>query len=96
LLRVIDRQKSIHFDFCDVKTESPPPAEIKNATAETKKKPVFYDKDCAKKFNRLAREKMKQNILSDILIDLTVCEIEGFDKKEYIKEIQILINSIVV
>ena len=32
--------------------------------------------------------------MKEIIFDLMVCEIEGWDKKEYIKEIRNLINSI--
>ena len=47
----------------------------------------------AKKVNELARKRFLEQILKDIMFDLTVCEIEGWDKKEYIKEIRKLINS---
>ena len=42
----------------------------------------------------LARKKFQQHILKEILFDLMVCEIEGWDKKEYIKELKTLLNSI--
>ena len=42
----------------------------------------------------LARKKFQQHILKEILFDLMVCEIEGWDKKEYIKELRTLLNSI--
>lgn len=48
----------------------------------------------AQSVNILARNKFKEQILKEILFDLMVCEIEGWDKKEYIKEIKKLINSI--
>lgn len=44
--------------------------------------------------NRLAREKMKERILRDIRVDLQVCEIEGWDKMEYLSELRELINGI--
>jgi hypothetical protein len=47
----------------------------------------------AKKINILARKKMINKLLNDIRVDLMVCEIEGWDKTEYIKEIRKLINS---
>lgn len=50
-------------------------------------------KEAAKALNRLAREETKQRLLQDILADMKVCEIEGWDKTEYIKELQELINS---
>lgn len=48
----------------------------------------------AKTVNQLARLKFKEQILKDILFDLTVCELEGWDKKEYINEIKKLLSSI--
>lgn len=44
--------------------------------------------------NELAREKFKQRILNDILVDLMICEIEGWCKAEYIKELKELISSL--
>lgn len=40
--------------------------------------------DVAKSLNDLARHQMISKLLHDILIDLSVCELEGWDKKEYI------------
>jgi len=48
----------------------------------------------AKTVNILARKKFQEHLLKEITFDLMVCEIEGWDKKEYIKEIRNLINSI--
>ena len=42
----------------------------------------------------MARLKFKERLLNEIMFDLMVCEIEGWDKKEYIKELKSLINSI--
>lgn len=36
---------------------------------------------------------MKRKLLADILVDLTVCELEGWDKLEYLDEIKHLING---
>lgn len=44
--------------------------------------------------NQLARESFKARLLNDILIDLHVCEIEGWSKVEYIGELRRLINGI--
>lgn len=44
--------------------------------------------------NKLAREQMKEKLLTDILIDLKICELEGFNKKDYIYELRDLLNSI--
>ena len=48
----------------------------------------------SKSLNCLAREQVKLRILSDIKIDMAVCEIEDWDKTEYINELKELINSI--
>ena len=48
----------------------------------------------SKTVNLLARKKFQQHILKEILFDLMVCEIEGWDKKEYIKELKTLLNGI--
>ena len=38
----------------------------------------------AKPLNELARHQMIARLLADIAVDLQVCEIEGWDKGEYI------------
>lgn len=42
------------------------------------------ERTIAKSLNDLARHQMISKLLHDILIDLSVCELEGWDKKEYI------------
>lgn len=37
--------------------------------------------------NRLAREQMKRRLLADVLVDMTVCELEGIDHTEYAGEL---------
>ena len=49
-------------------------------------------KDAPKMMNRLAREKMKERLLKDIRADLIVCELEGWDKREYLNDLIELIN----
>jgi hypothetical protein len=44
--------------------------------------------------NRLAREQMKHRILADIAVDLAVCEIEGLDRQEYVRELRTLLSDI--
>jgi hypothetical protein len=58
------------------------------------KKQFSYDASQAKTVNDLARQKFKQRLLQDILVDLMICEIESWDKREYIRELQNLIGSI--
>ena len=48
----------------------------------------------AKTVNTLARKKFQEQLLEEIHFDLAVCEIEGWDKTEYIKELQKLLDSI--
>jgi hypothetical protein len=48
----------------------------------------------SKEVNNLARKKFQLQLLKEITFDLMVCEIEGWDKKEYIKELIGLIGSI--
>ena len=45
-------------------------------------------------FNRLAREKMKLRLLADIRMDLMICELEGWDKLEYLDELLALVQEL--
>lgn len=47
------------------------------------------------RLNRLAREQLKEKLLTDIVIDMEICKIEGWDIMEYLLELQQLINDIV-
>lgn len=66
----------------------------KGVAKSAPKKQFSYDASQAKTVNELARQKFKQRILQDILVDLMICEIESWDKREYIRELQNLIGSI--
>ena len=44
--------------------------------------------------NDMARERFKLNLLKDIMCDLTICEIEGWCKAEYIRQIKKMIGEI--
>lgn len=50
--------------------------------------------EARKALNRLAREKMKYRLLADISLDLVVCELEGFDKLEYLAELKEMIDTL--
>jgi len=50
--------------------------------------------DTPKRLNELARHEMILRVLNDIRFDLMVCEIEGWDKREYIRMLQAEINRI--
>ncbi len=44
--------------------------------------------------NTLAREQMKLKLLCDIRIDLTVCELEGLDYREYVRSLRAMLGEI--
>lgn len=48
-----------------------------------------------KRLNDLAREQMILKLLKDIRVDLEICEIEGWDKLEYINRLKSEIDSLV-
>ena len=86
LVRVHSPQKRLVSDA--------PPAQPNKKDDHAKSEPVVIDAVYVKTVNELARSKFKQKLLNDILCDLTICEIEGWCKKEYIDEIRKLINGI--
>lgn len=49
--------------------------------------------DTPKKMQELARHQMISRLYADILTDMQICEVEGWDKMEYIRMLQELINS---
>ena len=54
---------------------------------------IIPDKKTAKALNDLARHTAILRILKDVRIDLEICEIEGWDKREYLNLIRQLLNS---
>ena len=60
-------------------------------TTKTNDEPFIFP---AKTVNTLARKKFQEQLLKEITFDLMVCEIEGWDKKEYIKELRKMLNII--
>ena len=50
------------------------------------------DSRTPKALNDLARHKMITRIEADILADMQVCQIEGWDKTEYIRMLYELVN----
>lgn len=76
--------------------QDPPPiapASVEVASQATPQA-FAYDASQARTVNELARQKFKHRLLADILVDLTICEIEGWCKREYIDELRALINNI--
>lgn len=51
------------------------------------------DPEKRKALNRLAREQMKLKLMQDIMFDITVCRIDGFDYKEYLCELKEIIDG---
>jgi hypothetical protein len=59
------------------------------------KQTQVIDENYCKSVNELARKKFEMRLLADIRVDLMVCEIEGWDKMEYIEELKALMNGLV-
>ena len=55
---------------------------------------IIPDKETARALNELARHKMIERLYKDILVDLMICDIEGWDKTDYIEQLKALVNSI--
>ena len=57
---------------------------------------IIFIPDCTEtryQLQRKARLEMITKLEADILADMQVCDLEGWDKMEYIRELQKLINS---
>jgi len=54
---------------------------------------TLEEKEIAKSINTLARHQMIMRIESDILVDMQVCDIEGWDKMEYINMIANILDE---
>ena len=61
---------------------------------ESQKPAPVVDAQYARTVNDLARAKFVRKLLADILVDLTICEIEGWCKREYLNQLVELINGI--
>ena len=55
---------------------------------------IIPNEDTARALNDLARHEAIVRILNDIRMDMEICEIEGWDKTEYLNLIRQLLNSI--
>ena len=56
---------------------------------------IIPNEDTARALNDLARHEAIVRLLADIRIDLEICELEGWDKTEYINKLKELLDSIV-
>ena len=52
------------------------------------------DKETRRAMQLVAREEMKMKIYADILVDIMICDIEGWEKMEYIIELQDMLNTL--
>lgn len=90
---VLNGQKRALLKVCAKRDVFISKNDIKKEVVEKTEK-VDYTPFPAKTVNTLARKKFQEQLLKEIHFDLMVCEIEGWDKTEYIKELQKLLNSI--
>lgn len=59
------------------------------------RKTIFADDiELPKKLQLLAREQMKEKLLKDILIDLTICKIENWDTSDYVTDLYNMLSEI--
>ena len=54
---------------------------------------ILETKDCAKALNDLARHQLRVKLEADILMDMQICELEGWDRMEFINQLRDLLNS---
>lgn len=57
-------------------------------------KNIIQNRDAAKPLNDLCRLAMKEKLLADIEVDLIVCQMEGFNPLEYVKDLRIELENI--
>ena len=55
---------------------------------------ILTGKGAPAALNRLAREQMKMKILNDINLDLTVCDLEGWSRTDYLHDLHKLIAGL--
>lgn len=85
LLRVLPKQGSLNL----------PPAVRPIPAPQISDAPRAEPDPCVPlALNSLARKQLMHRLLADIRVDLLVCEIEGWCKREYLEEIKLLINCI--
>ena len=95
LLKVTKRARKIE-------TEEPKAKIIKKTDEVVVCKKTIYDKDaiidgsCVQAVNELARKQCEEHLLNDIMLDLMICEIEGWGKKEYIDELKKIIGGLLI
>lgn len=58
------------------------------------KKNEVLTPETARAAQELARHQMIARLYADILLDMQICEIEGWDKTEYLNQLKELIGSL--
>ena len=48
---------------------------------------ILTGEGASRALNQLAREQMKLKLLADIRVDLVVCEIEGWNQRDYLRDL---------
>ena len=89
LLRVLQPQGQLRFDEPIRASSNEAPPQVPSTPGA-----FVFDASQARTVNELARQKFKHRLLADILVDLTICEIEGWCKREYINELRELLNGL--
>lgn len=54
------------------------------------------DEECRRVLNDLARKKVQEKLLQDIIFDMNVCKLEGWDHREYLFELENLIDRLII
>ncbi len=54
----------------------------------------LHGEGASRKLQELARHEMITKLYADILLDMQVCEIEGWDRMEFVRQLQDLLNSL--
>lgn len=90
LLRVMKPQRELPLD---VLFSVPVPQDAESISEKTKPEFIFNATQ-ARTVNELARQRFKEQLLNDILVDLQICEIEGWGKLDYIRELKSMICSL--
>ena len=67
---------------------------IENMTHKKNKEGWTFDETTCRAVNELARKRCEERILNDIMVDLMICEIEGWCKTEYINELKKIIGGL--
>ena len=75
-------------------TPEPDATKTEEKQLEESKPVQVIDENYRRTVNDLARKKFEQKLLADIRVDLMVCEIEGWNKLEYLEELKSLINGL--